>query len=173
MAVTFWGQIIPAGQTAFLHYPSDSILHITSATLGSFPNSAPSDPIRLQAKVQTARPGETGAKEGDPCAITETTVTLCLLRPIAEERQGISATFSVMNIVEVTNLGAIDVHLSGVLDPLPSSDEESSEEDGEQEGLSADEIQGRFRDLASRQGPRPPPKAKARKKKGRSENYGW
>jgi hypothetical protein len=48
-------------------------------------------------------------------------------------------------------------------------EEEDSSEELPEEKLSPDEIQARFRAFASQQGPRPLPKVKPGKKKGRRE----
>jgi hypothetical protein len=170
---SFWGQIIPPGQTAFLDHRDDCLVYVTNAVLGSIPESAPLDPIRVIARVRSALPsGADETPDGVAFPVAEATVALCVLRPLTAEQQEISLTVSALDLVEVTNPGAVDVHLSGVQEAL--EDLGGEEEDrAEVAALTADEIQGRFRAMAAQQGPRPPPKAKKGKKgKGREEMDG-
>jgi hypothetical protein len=160
---TFWGQIIPAGQTVVLTYHDDCLLEITNAVLGLIPDPPPLNPIRVTAKVQIPT---TSAENEETDSITETTITLCVLRPLTTEHQRVSFKFSPLNLIEITNPGQIDVHLSGIQEEIPPLTEEEDTSDIEPEAvLEPDEIQSRFRDLASRQGPRPPAKAKSKSKK--------
>jgi hypothetical protein len=161
---SFWGQIIPAGETAFLDYRDDCLLHVTNAVLAAIPDPFPSDEVRLIARVRTALPsGADEAPDGIAFPVAETTVALCVLRPLAAEQQEIALTISALDLVEVANPGPVDVHLSGIQEALEDSD---GEEDPIEEVpmLTADEIQGRFRAMAARQGPRPPAEPKKGKK---------
>jgi hypothetical protein len=122
---------LPAGGTVFLAYRDDCILEITNAVLHPIPDLAPSNPIRVTAKVPMPVPKEPSAQDEDIYPMSEATIALCVLRPVTAEHQRISITFSPLNFIEIP----------------PSTAEEDSSETEPEAVLEPDEIQARFRTL--------------------------
>ena len=141
---TFWGFVLPPGETVYLDYPDDSSLTITSACL---PSIGPDAKIsRVIATIKTIPfhiesddddRNDYANKNEDEEETIET--LLCTLIPNEHEFQKLDVFFSPLNIVEIKNTGNNEVHLAGILSPVPDDFfpidyEEEEEEEEEEEG---------------------------------------
>jgi hypothetical protein len=166
---SFWSAVIPGGQKTAIDFSDTCVLTITGARLGAFPdNPDPAMPSRLIAHVQSidATDLEDSEKEADEVSypVRRATVAICTLRPGACERADLELTFSPFNFVEFENTGPIDIHLSGLEDPIEFEAEEDDEEEPAEEPLNPDEVQRRFKEMADAQPPRPRGKSKGTQK---------
>ena len=144
-----WKQVIPAGATVALKFPSDASLMITKIVMNG------DGECEVVGKIKAAESEE------------EQVVTFCKLNNGARECE-VLHVFSPLNMVSVMNNGNAEVTLIGACDDVFEGEEEEEEEEEEDEGLSADEIQARFKAMAEKQGERPP--KQKRGKKGKKKN---
>lgn len=132
----FWGQVVPAEKSCILEFPIKSNLTITQAVIPDVDEKSPKEPVRLFAKVQTLIPDEEEDKpeeEVNDAKYTETNVLLATLLPFTNESVMLNHIFSPLNIVEFTNKGKLDIHLSGYVEYLENVEEEEDEEEQKQE----------------------------------------
>ena len=145
-----WKQVIPAGATVALKFPSDASLMITRIIMNG------DGECEVVGKIKAAESEE------------EQTVTFCKLNNDAKECE-VLHVFSPLNMVSVANNGSAEVTLIGACDVGFEGEEEEEEEDDD-EDLSADEIQARFKAMAAKQGERPPRQRRGKKGKEDAED---
>lgn len=174
---SFWGIIVPPGNSLKVDPPSQSTVTITNATIPDVTDQTPEKICRLMATFQTLLPDdeeeeEKNEKETETAKYKETEILICQLTPKIRENQSLNFTFSPLNIIEFHNKGHLDIHLSGYVLPIEPDEFEIGDEDGEdmetpalskvqikdeQKNEEADEIQNRISKMAAKSNGRQPP----------------
>ncbi|OHS99524.1 hypothetical protein TRFO_34028 [Tritrichomonas foetus] len=161
----FWGAVVPPKSSILLDFPSETVLKITSL---SFDQIVSQEPSKITAIVRTLLIEDENSVVGDEVENYKTDeVSFGSLFPGQTEQVSVNIQFSPLDIIELFNSGPNEVHLSGYLTPIDDEDEDLLEEEEEEEsaaeeegGVTADEIQRRFSEMAKNQPPKPEPKKK-------------
>ena len=143
----FWSQIIPAGKTVVLDSPLMSLVTITNAVIPDVSNETEKKVVRVMANIKTLvddgeeeedEKKEVSEEQEDSAYITND-VLICTLIPFEKENQSLDILFTPLNIVEFTNQGNLDVHLSGFITPNDEDYEDEEEEEEEEKEEKKDE----------------------------------
>lgn len=191
-----WEADIPPKKSIFLDFSPEATLKITSISFGSVDSDEPSNVI---ANINSLLVPDDNSKD-EKCDVSKNNViALGTLTPKDTEKIEVYFQFSPLDIIEVSNSGSNEVHLSGCLEPIDSEfegldeEEEEEEEKGEEQQQEEkgeepkeekdeenieetindpDTIQSRFSEMAANQPEKPQKKIKKNKNKNKDDDDG-
>jgi hypothetical protein len=130
---SFWAVVVRPNEPTDANFPVQVYLTLTGASIPELPADGSTAPVRLLADVVTFT-DFLSASDGLPNKQTlSESVLLATLVPGAIEHQRLNILFSSVNKVTLRVLGAVPVHVGGVLELIDAEGDDEEEEEEEEE----------------------------------------